>query len=82
MTGAQYFASQLAANNGNFFQTLGQYNGWEVGMTTVSVFFLIDLIFCGAEEDSRRTTPLVCATPLAARRTTLTSRCSSLATQP
>ena len=39
-TGAQYFASRLEANGGNFFKTLGEYNGWEVGMNVVSIFLL------------------------------------------
>lgn len=33
MTGAKYFSDQLAANGGDFFKTLGAYNGWEDGMT-------------------------------------------------
>lgn len=32
-TGAEYFANILAANNGDVFTTIGQYNGWRLGMT-------------------------------------------------
>ena len=39
MTGAKYFSDQLAANGGSFFKTLGEYNGWEEGMTVVSTYF-------------------------------------------
>lgn len=41
MTGAKYFADRLKANNGSFLKTLGEYNGWEEGMTAVSIFFVI-----------------------------------------
>jgi len=33
MTGAKYFADTLASNNGNVLVTIGQYNGWKLGMT-------------------------------------------------
>ncbi|KAI0305544.1 lysozyme-like domain-containing protein [Multifurca ochricompacta] len=32
-TGAQYFTNVLAQNNGDVFKTIGEYNGWSVGMT-------------------------------------------------
>ncbi|KAN0129199.1 hypothetical protein V8E53_012898 [Lactarius tabidus] len=32
-TGAEYFANRLAANNGDVFTTVGEYNGWRPGMT-------------------------------------------------
>jgi hypothetical protein len=36
-TGAEYFANILAANNGDVFTTIGQYNGWRLGMTYVRI---------------------------------------------
>jgi hypothetical protein len=45
MTGAQYFADTLASNNGNVLVTIGQYNGWRVGMTQVSALCLY-LLLC------------------------------------
>ena len=35
-TGAKYSAQTLASNNGNVLQTIGQYNGWPLGMTIAS----------------------------------------------
>jgi hypothetical protein len=32
-TGSGYFVSLLAANNGDIFATIGEYNGWRRGMT-------------------------------------------------
>ncbi|KAK0212868.1 hypothetical protein DFS33DRAFT_1377320 [Desarmillaria ectypa] len=33
LTGCKYFSKQLAANNGDFLLTCGNYNGWYKGMT-------------------------------------------------
>ncbi|KAJ7268790.1 glycoside hydrolase family 23 protein [Mycena haematopus] len=35
-TGAAYMKSVLDSNNGNIFETIGNYNGWERGMTKAS----------------------------------------------
>lgn len=73
-TGAKYFADTLAANGGNFFLTLGGYNGWEKGMNVVSTFSY-RLLFPRSKGTFPRPTLLVCAGPPAVRRTISTSRC-------
>ncbi|KAL8278290.1 hypothetical protein RQP46_009322 [Phenoliferia psychrophenolica] len=35
-TGAEYFASRLAYNNGDVLRSLGTYNGWYPGMSYAS----------------------------------------------
>jgi hypothetical protein len=40
-TGAEYFANLLAANNGDVFTTIGEYNGWHPGMTYVRIVHLV-----------------------------------------
>jgi len=32
-TGVKYFAGVLEGNNGNLLETVGMYNGWEIGLT-------------------------------------------------
>jgi hypothetical protein len=33
MSGARYFSTVVASHNGNLVQSVGEYNGWNVGMT-------------------------------------------------
>ena len=61
MTGVKHFFDQLAANGGSFFKILGEYNGWEEGMTVVSAFLKIRSN--GASENiPNRATRLACVT--------------------
>lgn len=45
MTGAKYFSDQLALNGGNVLKAIGYYNGWPDGMTVVSIFSAINVVF-------------------------------------
>jgi soluble lytic murein transglycosylase-like protein len=43
--GAKFFANTLKNNNGNVIQSIGQYNGWFVGMTIVCISLLVLFLF-------------------------------------
>ena len=44
-TGAEFFAATLASNGGDVFSTIGEYNGWEPGMTYVGGEFLAEIVY-------------------------------------